>query len=71
MTLWNRREQYHQGYLIDNINHFNEHSQRALNVLSNLGFKGLVAYQQLDNIITHQALMLATKDVFWLLGWCF
>ncbi len=66
VTLWNRREQYHHSYLVDPINEFNIHSLHALDVLSELGFKGLKGYIELDNIITHQAFMLATNDIFWL-----
>lgn len=68
VTLWDRRQQYHHSYLAEAITQFNPISIRFIEQLNYLGFKGLKAYGQLDTIVTQQAFMLSTNDIFWISG---
>lgn len=71
ITLWDRREAFHHSRLVEQINNFNPLSVNAVQQLQTLGFWGLKSFAQITNIITNQAFMLATNDVFWLSGWIF
>lgn len=71
VTLWDRREAFHHSRLVENVNAFNPISQQAVTQLHEYGFTGLKSFAQLVNVITNQAYMLSTNDVFWLSGWTF
>jgi DHA2 family multidrug resistance protein len=71
VTLWDRREAFHQSRLIDNINAFNPLSHETIQQLQALGFHGKKSMGKLADIITGQAYMLSTNDIFWLSGWIF
>lgn len=68
VTLWDRREQFHHSHLVEQITNYNPTSVAAVHQLHQLGLTGLKAYGQLDAIITNQAFMLSTNDIFWLSG---
>ena len=68
VTLWDRREAFHQSRLVENLNAFNPFSNAFLDQLTSLGFSNLKASQYLANVVTNQAFMLSTNDVFWLSG---
>lgn len=71
VTLWERRESFHHSRLVNYINDFNPVSMQTLTKLQELGLTGLSKYAQLVRVITNQAFMLATNDIFWLSGWIF
>jgi len=71
VTLWNRREAFHHSHLVEHINNYNSKSQDMINQLHAAGFNTKAAFSQLNNIITNQAYMLSTDDIFWLSGWIF
>lgn len=71
VTLWDRRESFHQSRLVEQVSPFNPLSLEYLQQLELLGFPGLKAYAQLADTITNQAFMLAINDVFWITGWIF
>lgn len=68
VTVWSRREQFHHSVLVEQINQYNPTSLDAVKELHGLGFPGLKAYGQLEEVITNQAFMLSTNDIFWLSG---
>lgn len=68
VTLWERREQFHHSRLVEQINHANPWSLQTVEYLRNTGLSSKSAYEQLDAIVTHQAFMLSTNDIFWLSG---
>jgi DHA2 family multidrug resistance protein len=71
VTLWDRREAFHQSRLVEQINYYNPISSESVQQLQHLGFKGLKALGLLADTITNQAFMLSTNDIFWLSGWIF
>jgi DHA2 family multidrug resistance protein len=71
VTLWSRREAFHQSRLVTFVNDYNPFSNQALENLQQVGLGGLKSFQQLAYTITNQAYMLATNDMFWLSGWTF
>jgi DHA2 family multidrug resistance protein len=42
-----------------------------LHQLQAIGFNGLKSMGLVANVITNQAFMIATDDIFWLSGWIF
>jgi len=65
VTLWERREAFHHTRLVENINPFNPISNETLAQLQALHVTGDKSFQLLSNIITNQAFMLSTDDIFW------
>jgi MFS transporter, DHA2 family, multidrug resistance protein len=71
VTMWDNHEAFHHARLTEQINNFNPISLDTLHQLQNIGFSPLAAYQVIVRMITNQAFMLATNDLFWLSGWIF
>lgn len=71
VTLWDRREAFHQSQLVEQVTNFNTTSTELIKQLNHLGFTDFKAYAAVLDIITHQAYMLATNDFFWLSGCIF
>jgi DHA2 family multidrug resistance protein len=71
VTTWYRRESFHQSRLVENINDFNPVSTDTVNQLQDLGLQGKSSFAQIIDVVTNQAFMLATDDLFWLSGWIF
>jgi len=71
VTLWDRREAFHHSHLVEHINNYNPMSAGTLNYLHDLGFSGKKNLALVSNMITKQAFMLSTNDIFWLSGWAF
>lgn len=71
VTMWDRRESFHHSRLVENINQYNPISHDAINQLHSLGLSSLKSIGMITNLITNQAFMLSTDDIFWLSGWIF
>lgn len=71
VTLWDRREAFHHSQLVEFVNAFNPKSDAMLTQLQSFGLTEASSYAALDQIITNQAFMLSTNDVFWLSGCIF
>jgi DHA2 family multidrug resistance protein len=71
VTLWDRREAFHHSRLVENINIFNPLSNAAVAQLQSQDFPGKKSFELLAHMISNQAYMLSTNDVFWLSGWIF
>lgn len=71
VTIWQRREAFHQSRLVEQVDFFNPLSSETLTYLQNLGFSGLKSFGLLTKMVLNQAFMLATNDVFWLSGCIF
>jgi DHA2 family multidrug resistance protein len=71
VTIWSRREAFHHSRLVEQINSFNPVSTSAIDQLHSLGFSELSSMGKIVAMITNQAFMLATNDIFWLSGWTF
>lgn len=71
VTLWDRREAFHHSRLVENINPYNPNLTESLHRLRSLGIEGHNSAEQIDRVITNQAFMLATNDIFWLSGCVF
>lgn len=71
VTLWDRREAFHHSRLVENINPYNQNLTESLDRLRSLGIEGQSSAEQIDRLITNQAYMLATNDIFWLSGCVF
>lgn len=68
VSLWDHRERFHQSRLVEQVTPYNSTSMQALQQIHQLGFSKLQSYDQLNNIIIHQAYMLSTNEIFWLSG---
>jgi len=71
VTLWDRHEALHHAHLVEHINSFNPIANQTINQLQNLGLEGMKAFDRIVQLITNQAYMIATDDIFWLSGWIF
>ncbi|MBV8802320.1 MAG: DHA2 family efflux MFS transporter permease subunit, partial [Gammaproteobacteria bacterium] len=71
VTMWDRREAFHHGQLVEQINHFNPISHETLDQLRLLGFSGMKNIGVVETMITNQSFMLSTNDIFWISGWIF
>ena len=71
ITLWERRSALHYSQLAEHITNTNAASTRALDHLQSLTGSADAAYAVLSRIVTKQAVMLATDDIFWLSGCLF
>jgi DHA2 family multidrug resistance protein len=71
VTMWDRREAFHHARLVEQINAFNPISHETINQLQNLGLSGMKTFERLVQLITNQAYMMSTDDIFWLSGWIF
>ncbi len=71
VTLWDRREAFHQSRLVENINLYNPIGREYVQQLNSAGDTNLKAFGKITSIITNQAFMLSTNDIFWLSGWVF
>ncbi len=68
ITLWDRREAFHQTRLVEYVNTLNPLSNEAVAQLQSLGFPGLKSYGTVFETLINQAFMMATNDIFWLSG---
>ncbi len=66
ITLWDRRTDYHHSILASHVSAFDPNVFEGLNALPDT----ISDPALLDSLINHQAIMLATNDIFWLSG-CF
>ena len=71
VTMWDNHEAFHHERLAEQINHFNPITNDVLQQLQQIGFDPLAAYGVIVRMITNQAFMLSTDDLFWLSGWIF
>lgn len=71
VTLWDRRESFHHSRFVEHITPFNALTTQATEQLEKLGLPGLKSFEFIDRVVTNQAYMLATLDVFWLSGCIF
>lgn len=71
VTLWSRRAAFHHSRLVPDINPFNPILSDTLHRLHLLGFTGNKNIGLIETMITNQAYMLSTDDIFWLSGMIF
>lgn len=71
VTLWSRREAFHHSRLVENINVYNPLNSQAFHQLNIFYNSEATSLEQINNIVTNQAYMLSTNDIFWLSGWMF
>jgi DHA2 family multidrug resistance protein len=71
VTLWDRRQSFHDYRLSEQITALNPLSQHHLEQIQALGVGPQSAPAALAHTVSNQAFMLATNDFFWLSGWIF
>lgn len=71
VTIWERREAFHQARLVEHINDYNPISVQFIQLLNHYGFTDLKEFVLLYKIVINQAFMLSTNDFFWLSGCIF
>lgn len=71
VTTWDRREAFHHSRLVENITPYNPIATDSLNHLNTLGITGADGLELTTRLVTNQAYMLATDDIFWLSGMVF
>ena len=69
--VWDDRMSLHDHHLTENLSVFDPTTHRMLAQLQSLGLDQAAALKQLSTVVSKQAYMLATNDVFWLSGWLF
>ena len=57
--------------LTEHISAYNPIANQSIDQLQQLGMAPSTAYATIERLITNQAYMLSTNDVFWLVGWIF
>lgn len=68
IALWTRRESLHRSQLAEHINAYDPQSTLFSDRLSAVGMAPDQIHAVLDRLLSGQANMLATNDVFWLCG---
>jgi len=68
VTLWERRSAHHHAYLAEKVNTMNTPSNITLDAAHTLGLSDNSSYALVERFIGHQAVMLATNDIFLLCG---
>jgi DHA2 family multidrug resistance protein len=71
VTMWDRREAFHHSRLVENVTNFNLTTTSVIEQLHTLALPEVKGFTQLNRVITNQAYMLSTNDLFWLSGWMF
>ena len=71
ITLWERRSTLHYSQLAEHINNANPVSAQAFEQLKSLAGSTEGAMAMLSRIVTKQAVLLASDDIFWLSGCIF
>ncbi len=71
VTLWDRRGSLHYSQLVEHINNANPLTQQALDQMKSLAGSTGAGLDMLSRVITKQAVMLATDDIFWISGCIF
>lgn len=71
VTAWNRREVYHHSYLTETLNHNPQAYIEYADALNEVHLEGHRAGAFVDNIITQQAYLLSSNDIYWICGWIF
>ncbi len=64
ITLWDRREVYHHSVLASHVSAFDANAGDVLGALASPALN----VPLLDRIVSQQALLMATNDIFWLSG---
>ena len=71
VTLWQHRAIYHHSVLAEQVTAFNPNTASYLADLQARGLPPDAALAQVEQTLNQQAYMLATNDVFWLVGMLF
>lgn len=71
VTLWDHRASLHDHRLTNHVSEYNPLAQQWFDQAHQLGLGGHEAAAKLAQIISEQAFMLATNDVFYFSGWVF
>ncbi|MEN3953539.1 DHA2 family efflux MFS transporter permease subunit [Iodidimonas sp. SYSU 1G8] len=69
VTLWDRREAFHQSRLAESSSMFDPAAREAMAILQNFGFTDTQAAGILVREMTAQAYLLASTEIFWASGW--
>jgi DHA2 family multidrug resistance protein len=68
VTMWDRRESFHHSRLVENIYPNNPIAVDTFQQLKAVGITSTERLKLVDDVVTNQAYMLATNDIFWLSG---
>jgi DHA2 family multidrug resistance protein len=71
ITAWDRRQALHRTQLSEHLSTFAQPTQDYLQQLQGIGMPPDQARNVLDFQLANQAFMLATNDIFWVMGWVF
>ncbi|MFC3395335.1 DHA2 family efflux MFS transporter permease subunit [Brenneria rubrifaciens] len=70
-TLWSRREAWHHERLTESVTLYNPLQEETYRQLSEQGLTQQQSFNQLNQIITQQGLIIAANEIFWLFGFIF
>jgi len=68
VSLWDHRQRIHQSQIVETVTAYTPHLQTALAQLQSHGLTSSSSYATLNQLLTKQAYVLATDDIFWLCG---
>ncbi|HET8700232.1 MAG TPA: DHA2 family efflux MFS transporter permease subunit [Nitrococcus sp.] len=71
ITLWDHRASFHDHRLTSYVSEYNPLTQQWLEQAHQVGLGGRAGAAKLTQVISEQAFMLATNDVFYFSGWVF
>lgn len=71
VTLWDNRASFHDHRLSTHISAYDPMTHHWLAELQGLGLSASQAHEWITHLISQQAFMMATNDIFWGSGWVF
>jgi DHA2 family multidrug resistance protein len=68
ISLWDNRQDLHRSRLSESLSLFDTTTRHAVDTMQSLGMATDQAYGVLERMLVGQSYMLATNDIFWLVG---
>jgi len=71
ISTWTNRQQLHHAHLAEHVTAYSAPTQATVDGLTGLGMPLDQAHAQIEYLASSQAYVLATNDIFWVVGWLF
>jgi len=68
ISVWDNRQDLHRSRLSESLSLFDTNTRHVVDTLQGLGMAPDQAYGQLERMLVGQSYMLATNDIFWIVG---
>ena len=71
ISAWSNRQQMHHARLVENLTPYSATTQQFVDQLGAAGLPAAQAHGQIEQMVSSQAFVLATNDIFWVVAWLF